>query len=70
MNKQEMIKRVREMMTEAYVEADNGGFNEWDQTFIELLRDKLTYHLSKEGLDVLMRTIETNSEYIQRGRDS
>lgn len=69
MKKQEMIERARQMMIEAYVETDNGGFNEWDQTFIDLLRDELAYHLSKEGLDILMRTIETNSDYIQRCKD-
>lgn len=70
MKKQEMIKRAKEMIVEAYNETNNGGFDEWDQTFIELLRDNLTEHLSKEGLDILMKTIERNSDYILRGRDS
>jgi len=59
--KSEVIEGVRKMMVEAYNETDRGGFDEWDQTFIDLLRDKLVYHLDTEGLSILMDTIEKNS---------
>lgn len=57
----ERINRAREMMTEAYDETDRGGFDEWDQTFIELLRDELIWHLDNKGIEKLISTIENNS---------
>ncbi|MCY9738129.1 hypothetical protein M5X17_31040 [Paenibacillus alvei] len=65
-SRSEMIEDAKRMMTEAYDETDRGGFNEWDQTFVELLKNKLLNHLDTEGLNILMDTIEVNSDTVKR----
>ncbi|GAA4879678.1 hypothetical protein GCM10023310_69820 [Paenibacillus vulneris] len=61
MNKHDKVEVAQRMMREAYSETDQGGYDEWDQTFIECLRDELIPHLSIEGIKILMDTIERNS---------
>lgn len=61
MRKEQIAKAVKQMIYEAYNETGDGGFDEWDQTFIELLRDDLIQHLNHEGLNILIKCIERNS---------